>query len=71
MSNQFAGLSTLRAAERKTQPVSESAKAMAAYLSKYTEGKRGERASLEALDGDGGDGVRRQRFDLKDTRAPF
>ena len=71
MSNQFAGLSTLRAAERRAQPVSESSKAMAAYLSKYTEGKRErERDSNEGAgdgSGDGGDNA----FDLSTALTLF
>ena len=57
MSNQFEGLSTLRAAERKAQPVSERSKATAAYLSKYTEGNEREsnRRDGEETGGGGGD----------------
>ena len=36
--NQFHGLSTLRAQERVKQPKSEQAKALEAYLKKYTGG---------------------------------
>ena len=37
-SNQFYGLSTLRAKEKEKQPKSEQAKAMADYLKKYNDG---------------------------------